>query len=62
MGRPILTRTLDGKRVGDPIELEFRGNPIAHSMNISSDITWSGTRFLYPFSDGDRLLPIDCRP
>lgn len=63
MGRPILTRSLAGKRVGDPIELEFRGNPIAHSMNISSDIAWSGTHFLYPFADdGDRLLPIDCRP
>ena len=63
MGRPILTRSLAGKRVGDPIALEFRGNPIAHSMNISSDITWSGTHFLYPFADdGDRLLPIDCRP
>ncbi len=63
MGRPILTRTLAGKRVGDPIELEFRGNPIANSMNISNDITWSGTHFLYPFADdGDRLLPIDCRP
>jgi hypothetical protein len=63
MGRPILTRTLAGKRVGDPIDLEFRGNPIAHSMNISSDIAWSGTHFVYPFSDDvDRLLPIDCRP
>jgi hypothetical protein len=64
MGQPILNRTLGGKRVGNPIDLEFRGNPIAHSMNISPYIVWSGTHFLYPFWETDvvRILPIDCRP
>jgi hypothetical protein len=69
MGRPMLERQHAGRRVGDTTALEWRGNPIAHSMNVSTAVAWSGTHFIYPFWDADRgdayivaLLPIDCRP
>jgi len=64
MGRPMLERSRSGTPVGRSIELDYHRNPIAHSMNISPDIAWSGTHFLYPFVHDQRqlLLPIDCKP
>jgi len=70
-GRPIFERTLDGRRVGDPLALEWQGNPIAHGFHVESYVVWTGTHFLYPFWTsttpiGDKyvelLLPIDCHP
>jgi hypothetical protein len=72
MGQPALERTQHAKRFGDPVALEWQGNPIAHGMYVESYIVWSGTHFIYPFytDDGgpthdkyvERLLPIDCKP
>lgn len=72
MGRPVLERTHDGRPVGEPLSLEWQGNPIAYGISIHDYVVWSGTHFLYPFSESDFgpthdkyvevLLPIDCRP
>jgi hypothetical protein len=72
MGRPVLERTLAGAPVGDPLRLEWNGNPIAYGFQIKDYVVFSGTHFLYPFSESDLgpthdkyvqlLLPIDCRP
>ncbi|MEO8702899.1 MAG: hypothetical protein ABI867_22835 [Kofleriaceae bacterium] len=63
MGRPALERTLHGKPVGDVLDLEWRGNSVAHGMYVDGYVAWTGTYVLYPFrDDSERLLPIDCRP
>ena len=72
MGRPVFSRTHDGRPVGQPLPLEWHDNPIAYGMSIHDDIVWSGTHFLYPFSESgfgpthdeydELVLPIDCRP
>jgi hypothetical protein len=68
LGEPVLVREHAGTSVGERTPLVWHGNSIAHSMNVSFDIAWSGEVFLYPFyaeAAGDRyvdaLLPIDCR-
>jgi hypothetical protein len=69
VGKAMLVRERANTAVGQPTALQWRGNWIAHSMNVSFDVAWTGRVFLYPFwADElgdyyiDALLPVDCQP